>query len=190
MIGMPLQGLAQIAYVTNDLDATMRAWVQLHGAGPFFVGEFRVPDQQYRGRCIETHVRVAVAYCGLVNIELVQSLSNERGVFGEIASDQGPALHHVWRPCADFDAEMTRWAATGHEIVACGDWPGLGRAAFVDTRKSLGCFTEVIEASPQLFDSLDRIRKAHKSWNGQNPIRPYAELARSIEDDVGPNVKG
>jgi hypothetical protein len=170
-------GIVQMCYVTRNLDEAIDKWIAMYRAGPFYVGEFQVPGQNYRGTPITTHVRVGVSFCGPLNIELLQPMGDGPSVFHEGLEQRGEGLHHFWKMSDDYDSEIARHETLGHSVVAGGRWPGVGRTAFVDTRAVLGAYTEVLESSDLLFATLSRIRDAHRTWDGTRPVRPYSDLA-------------
>jgi hypothetical protein len=169
-------GLGQMCYVVRDLEDAVEQWTAVYGAGPFFVGEFEVSGQHYRGTPIVSHVRVGVSFCGPINIELLEPLGAGPTLFHETLEQRGAGLHHFWRRSEDFDREIKRYATLGFPVVAGGNWPAVGRTAFVDTRSAVGAFTEVLEGSELLYSTLARIRAAHLNWDGQRPVRVYSEL--------------
>ena len=176
MLPMP-DGITQIGYVVRDLDRAIANWIQTYGAGPFFVSHFKVDGHEYRGQPAKVDVRVGVAYSSSLNIELLQPMLPGPSIYHEILDARGEGIHHFWRRCSDFDAEIARLTALGHPVVAGGPLPGIGKSYFVDTLETFGVFTEVQELSDAVYVALDEMHRAHLSWDCHtDPIRPFPAM--------------
>lgn len=169
----PPGSILQTAYVVRDLERAVLEWARVLKAGPFFVGDFKVPGQLYRGRPATTHIRAANGYSGAMMIELIQPLDDEPSIFNEVLATRGEGLHHHYLRCADFDAELARLAAQGIQPVQTGTLPGIGRMAYVDTWSRLGAFTELWDLAPAFYAKFERMRTLHDGWDGERPIRPF-----------------
>lgn len=168
-----LRGIVQICQVTRDLDRSIASWIALYEAGPFFVADFRLEGHHYRGRPVTADVRVGLAFCGSLLIELAQPNGVGPSIYHEVLESRGEAVHHFWKPSADFDAEIARYAAKGCPVIAGGPIPGMGRQVFVDTTSETGVFTEILELADWVYGALDIMRQAHLRWDGSDPVRPY-----------------
>jgi catechol 2,3-dioxygenase-like lactoylglutathione lyase family enzyme len=171
-------GIAQVCYVVRDLERAVKTWTELYRAGPFYVADFRLEEgQQYRGRPTVLDVRVAVGYCGSLNIELLQPRHPAPSIFHEILDTRGEGIHHFWLRGTDLDAEIARFAALGCPVVAGGEVAGFGRSYFVDTLSLLGVFTELQELRDAVYLALEGMHRAHVQWDGKtDPVRPYPQL--------------
>ena len=77
--GQPMGGIAQTAFVVEDLGAAIDHWVTNCRAGPFFVlDHFLVPGQTYRGEESRADITIAMGFAGHMLIELIQPLDDER----------------------------------------------------------------------------------------------------------------
>jgi hypothetical protein len=176
MLPLP-NGITQICYVVRDLDKAMATWMKMFGAGPFFLADFRIGGHEYRGQPAEVDVRVGLAYSSSINIELLQPNQPGPSIYHEILDTRGEGIHHFWKRCSDFDAEIAHYAAIGCPVVAGGPIPGIGKSYFVDTLSTLGVFTEIQELSDAVYVALDEMHQAHLAWDGKtDPIRPYPAL--------------
>jgi hypothetical protein len=170
-----LRGLIQLCQVTRDRDRSVLSWIDLHGAGPFFVADFRLEGHHYRGRSVTAESRIALGFCGPLLIELAQPDGPGPSIFHEVLDTRGESLHHFWKASEDFDTEVARYAAHGCPVVAGGPIPGMGRQVFVDTTAQCGVFTELLELADWVYGALDTMREAHRHWDGRDPVRPYPQ---------------
>lgn len=175
------RGILQLCQVTRDRDAAIADWLRLYGAGPFFVADFHLEGHHYRGQSVVAANRIGLAFCGPLLIEVAQPLGAGPSIFHEVLASDGNAVHHLWKAADDYDAEIARFAAEGCEVVAGGPMPGMGRQAFIDTRARSGCFTELLELADWVYGALDYMRRAHETWNGEHPVRPYPDPSRLEE---------
>lgn len=166
----------QLCQVTRDRDRSIASWIELQGAGPFFVAHFRLEGHHHRGRPVTAESRIGLGFCGALLIEIAQPLGPGPSIFHEVLETRGEALHHVWKASRSFDAEVERYAARGCPVVAGGPIPGMGRQVFVDTTERCGVFTELLELDDWVYQALEIMRSAHERWDGRDPLRPYPEI--------------
>ena len=69
----PFGTVRQIAYVVSDLELAIGYWVSKMNAGPFFLFEHALLENQiYRGAPSDADISLAVANSGDLQIELIQ----------------------------------------------------------------------------------------------------------------------
>jgi hypothetical protein len=75
--GQPMGGIAQTAFLVEDLLAAIAHWVTNCHAGPFFVlPHFLVPGQRYRGEESRADITIAMGFAGHMLMELIQPLDD------------------------------------------------------------------------------------------------------------------
>lgn len=164
--------IMQTAYVVRDLEPAMAHWSDVLGVGPFFVSE-TVPyaEVRYRGQPIALGTRVAIAYSGDQQIELIQQTSGDRSMFTDFL-EGGEGMHHVCVMAADFTAAMATGAAHGLEVVQDGATTAGIRFAYLDRPGTpRGSAIELVEASAGLVRFFDRIKRTAAAWDGTEPVR-------------------
>ena len=170
--------IIELCHVTRDLDAALVHWTRDLGAGPFYVFEVPVlPGQLYYGEPTEVSMRVGFGFSGGVLIELLQQTNDGASPFRDFMEERGEGLHHVMPRC-DFDTGFARLSAAGHRIAYAGTMPSGERFCLFDTRAANGAYIELMELSPAMQDSLARIERAHRDWDGvSDPVRTMDRLA-------------
>ena len=162
----------QLCWVVPDLDAAIAHWVKSAGAGPFFVFEdVHFTDAIYRGESadIPPH-RAAIGQSGAMQIELIQPLGDEPGIWNEVVPAGGFGMHHTGLYCTDYDEQRAAYVAAGHEVVFEGLMMG-ARTCYIDTVSSLGFMTELITANPVAEMVFGQFRAAAEGWDGADPVR-------------------
>ena len=172
--------VAQVAWVVDDLDAAMRRWREAVNAGPFFViPHSRVRDGTYRGRPITMNLSLAMGQMGSVQLELIDQHDSTSSPYRDSVPRGTSALHHIGGFTDDLDAEIGRYQALGVDLVYSGS-VGDMRFAYVDTRPSLGCMTEVLERGPRIEAMFARVRQSSVGWDGSDPVRSYLALDQEV----------
>ena len=139
----------QLAIVVRDLDAAMRTYVHDYGIGPWEIYEFdpgNVADMREDGEPVERSWRLAIAYVGQVQWELIEPL-DEESVYARFLAETGGGLHHVGVAVPDFDEAVAGQAARGNGVLLGGEYKGI-RFAYLDTVGDLGLVTEIFSGAP------------------------------------------
>jgi len=139
----------QLAIVVRDLDAAMRTYVHDYGIGPWEIYEFdpgNVADMREDGEPVERSWRLAIAYVGQVQWELIEPL-DEESVYARFLAETGGGLHHVGVAVPDFDEAVAGQAARGNGVLLGGEYKGI-RFAYLDTVGDLGFVTEIFSGAP------------------------------------------
>jgi hypothetical protein len=149
-------------FVVRDIHAAVRHWVDVVGVGPFTVFEnFAFVDPSYRGAPIGPRVTLAFGARGDTCVELIQPLDDTPSIYTE----QPGALHHVGLLVPDLDGGIRRYAEAGIECAFRAAFPFGGGCAYLDTRSTLGVFTELVEGGAVVEGMLAGMRDAHARWN-------------------------
>ncbi len=139
----------QLAIVVRDLDAAMRTYVHDYGIGPWEIYGFdpgNVADMREDGEPVERSWRLAIAYVGQVQWELIEPLDDE-SVYARFLAETGGGLHHVGVAVPDFDEAVVEQAARGYGVLLGGEYKGI-RFAYLDTVGDLGLVTEIFSGAP------------------------------------------
>lgn len=161
----------QMAFVVDDLDEAMSRWTAMTGAGPWFViPHFAFLEPKLRGVPAAPDVSIALAYSGEVMLELIHCESAAPSVFTEVPPAKG-VLHHVAQLTDDFESTVANFATSGAAVVFSARFTPETRAAFVDTRAAIGCWTEVIEATAPLLGMQQFMRAQTDGWDGKTDLK-------------------
>ena len=168
----PLYTIRQLGYVVSDLDEALKYWVDVVGAGPFFIIEHcALRDQIYRGQPAAVDVDIALGNSGDVQIELICQHNDVASIYNETSPAGHVGLHHFGIMPANFELAKAKFRERGcEEAFSCT----VSRAelAYFDTRKHVGHFTELWENSNVFNDVGFLVEDAAKNWDGSNPTRP------------------
>jgi len=178
--------VTQLCYATCDLQMTARTMIELDRVGPFYLAEFPLRGLVYRGERVNYgSLKVAFAYRGHLQVELVQVPAGLPSCYAEVLNGRREALHHTYvKSEEDYDAIVERHASAGEELVYHGLAGDDGiRFGFIDARVRLGHFIEVLESNRMIgsaaamFGLYERMEGEARRWDGSSPVRSLTELA-------------
>jgi methylmalonyl-CoA/ethylmalonyl-CoA epimerase len=165
--------VAQLGYVVTDLAAAFDLWVDMFGAGPFFLFEnVEFPGWSYRGVETPTPLNIAAGQLGSLVIELILPRGEGPSAYRDSFAKGTGGLHHYGVLVDDPDAAARHFAPAAPVTTAC---TGAGtRFAYFDARPQLGVMVEIIEHGPDVRELFGMIADAAKGWDGTDRLRPLA----------------
>lgn len=173
--GQPLGGIMQMAYVVEDIEEAIAFWVRDLDTGPWFLlDHFTGDDPVYRGEPSRAAVRIAMAFAGHMNIELIQPKDDAPSVYREGIERQGYGFHHFGVSSADVDAGIADYEARGYALAFKAGVPTGGDVAYMDAGPGRPGFVELIAATEGMDAAFTRFWQASVDWDGAEPIRPFA----------------
>jgi len=173
--GQPERGIIQMAYVVTDIQRAMDLWINKLKVGPWFLlDSFTGPDQRYRGGPAQADVKIAMAFAGHMQIELIQPKDDHPSVYREMIERRGHGFHHVGIACDDVDAEIPSYLARGYSLAFTASVPTGSHVAYLDGGDAHPHFVELIPATPGMDTAFTAFWRASIGWNGKDPIRPFA----------------
>ena len=169
---MPIeQGFFQQAYLVNDLEQACGEWSALFGAGPFLlVPHHRTDRFTYRGTDQEADVSYAFGYLGDTMIQLIEQHDGTPSIYRDMYAPGEGGFHHVGLLVSDFPAALQKFAEQGFEVACQLRADGVD-AAYIDTRRVTGGFTELHGDPPHILEAFARWRRAHERFQpGDDPV--------------------
>jgi hypothetical protein len=161
--------LFQHAYLVNDLESSITEWNELFGAGPFVLTRHHRTDRfMYRDTDQEADVSYAFGYLGDQMIQFVQQHDDMPSIYREMYAAGQEGFHHVGVLVHDFQAERARMIDLGHE-PACELYADGVDAAYFDTRRTTGGFTEFHGDPPHILSTFAGWRRAHELYRVGDP---------------------
>ncbi|MCG2840546.1 VOC family protein [Sandaracinobacter sp. RS1-74] len=161
----------QLAYVPGDMEAAIRFWTQLMGAGPFFRRRaLSFEHSLYRGAPSPIRFDVLIGYWGNLQIELIEQLNDAPSIYRDWTAAGQEGLQHVCIAVDDITAARAQSVDQGMEVVQEVYWPG-GGAIYVDTGGGPGTMVEMVQLAPEGHARFAMYRDAARGWNGADPVR-------------------
>lgn len=133
---MQIKSVDHISYAVNDIDKVVEAWSRLYGIEPWTFKENGGKDAKGR----PWKIRMAFAYLGPVEIELVQCLEGK--IFQSKFIDKwGEGIHHLGFYADDVDAEVAKLVKEGARLLIHDP----GRFAYLDAGGPGGAIFELMK---------------------------------------------
>jgi len=166
--------LMQIAFVTDDMQASLDYWCGLMGVGPFF--ELRlVIDGTYMGKPSRPEITALIGYWGDLQVELIAQHDDEPSIYRDW--DGGPfLLHHVCILTSEVEAARAKVVADGGEVVQTIEMPG-GRQFYAQFGR--GPYLEVAQVPDKVRAFSDVMKQAAREWDGvTDRVRPISFVGK------------
>lgn len=144
----------QVAYVVEDLDASVRHWADVLGVGPWSVWTLtpeNTHETVYAGEPAAFAFRHALAWSDGVQFELVQPLEGP-SIFADQLADGGAGLNHVGRLVDDHAAESAALVASGYTPLQSARFGASADGRFAYFGSPLdGAIVELIQPPSERF---------------------------------------
>jgi methylmalonyl-CoA/ethylmalonyl-CoA epimerase len=148
-------GVAQVAIVVKDLEATVEQYWKTFGIGPWHFYTYKKPlvkQMSYHGQPANYSTRLALAYIGPMRIELIEvddrALAEGNSIHADFVREHGYGFHHLGMVVDDIDGSLAQAEAAGLAIIQDGSGYGLdgdGHYAYLDTEARFGATLELIQ---------------------------------------------
>ena len=172
--------IRQIGYVVKDIEAAMNQWVRL-GVGPwFYMEDVGTTSFSYYGKASAfPKLSIALANSGDMQIELIQQRNDAPSLYLDTLKANGEVAQHIAFWTKDrFDEWCTKLLGEGYVEGHAGRMgENRGRFAYFLNPKLPGAMLELSESTGGKGEYFEKIRQAHLSWDGSDPIRLPSSLA-------------
>jgi hypothetical protein len=111
-------GIEQVAVVVHDLEATVKAYVETAGIGPWAIYDYEPPvltNTRIRGRDAHYSMRLALAWTKGFMWEIIQPLEGP-SIYREFLDQHGEGVHHV---CVEYGERQFEEALAEFERRGC-----------------------------------------------------------------------
>jgi hypothetical protein len=143
-------GVAQIAFVVEDLDLVVENYYKLFAIGPWHFYTYQKPfvsRMTRKGRDTDYAMRIALSYFGPMRIELIEQIKGDT-VYRDFIRDHGYGIQHLGVLVDDMATALALAKDAGIEMVMDGAGFGPdddGHYAYLDTEKLIGTTLELIQ---------------------------------------------
>ena len=138
-----LPKVSQLGYVVADIERACQYYESTLGIGPFCPPfEVDMSGAMFRGKPVQTKIKVAFVQSGDVQIELIQPVEG-KNPYTEYLAKHGDGIHHLGFTVADMEAMKAEFAAAGLQPVFYHDMVVM-EFAYYDTSGIGGVMTELL----------------------------------------------
>jgi methylmalonyl-CoA/ethylmalonyl-CoA epimerase len=138
-----------VGIVVKDIDKAVKFYETAFGWGPFKVMETPT-TMDYNGKPENVRMKIALAQCGPLQIELIQVLEGETP-HSKFLREKGEGLQHLRCCVENVDSVLAELAKEGIKPVLSKQVPGMGTMfAYVDSDKVGGVMMEILNAKVKI----------------------------------------
>lgn len=159
--------IVQIGYVVENLEASVRRWIETAGVGPWTLFTNVMMQGVYRGEATSVGMNVGLAYQNNVQIELIEQTNKAKSPYRDPAGAPIIGAHHIAWLVDDLDAALAN--AQQMSLVFRAENPTT-RVAYLEAPGEAGVRYELIE-SEMTAGLIKSGIEATRNWDGANPIQ-------------------
>jgi methylmalonyl-CoA/ethylmalonyl-CoA epimerase len=144
---LKLPGLGQVGYVVQDIDKTVSYYKNTLGVRPWMLMDERPEPCIEKGKKVHPLLRIALAYMGAVQVELIQVMEGE-SIHLNHPADSPWRIHHLGFMVQDIDKRLDACQEMGIEVLQRGTIKDIGftvNYAYLDTVREAGSVIEFIQ---------------------------------------------
>lgn len=169
--GQPDNGVIQLAYVVQDIEASINFYHKNMNVGPWQLrGPFKTTSALYHGQPVTLTLSIAHAFCGHTMLELIAQHDDTPSVYLDVINEKGYGFHHWGVSCLDYDDQIDLLKKSGR-APAFEDMTAIGtRVAYFDFRKEMGGFVEYIEMNAGAEARYTQMYSRALTWDQKDLI--------------------
>jgi len=161
--------VTQLGHLTDDIEATAKAWSQAAGIGPWTRMSGVSMQANVMGASAEIKIDVAFCYQGDVQIELIKPLCDTPSPYSEYKNAGIWGLHHLQYMTDDMEASLAKAKEAGLDL-ACRIEQGGGIYCYL---RGHGIWFELMQPSEGLTGLFQMIKSSCETWDGEELIREF-----------------
>ena len=153
-------GVAQVAWVVEDVEKSVRLFHRLFGVGPWHFYRYGRPlltMMRRNGKDVEFAMETAVANAGATRLELIQPVEGDT-IFQDFARKNGYGrIHHLGLAIDNMQDALRIVTEAGIAVTMEGGGYGLdgdGHFAYLDTENLIGVTLELMERPKRRHEPL------------------------------------
>lgn len=159
--------IKQVAYIVDDVERSIRQWIQLTGVGPWMVFKNTTMRDECRGVPTTVKMNVGLSYQAGMQIELIEVLSQTPSPYQDASGRPLIGMHHIAWHSRDIDADIASAKARGLSTAFAAS-NGAVRVAYMESAEAPGLLLELIEATVPVLDGFAAGLKASQEWDGSS----------------------
>lgn len=174
--------IGQMGFVCEDLHAAVDFWTLSMGAGPFYeLSHIVQTGTRYRGESSEVDLSAALGYFGDIQIELIQQHCDAPSIYREWIERNGTGVQHYAVLVDDFASAHAALTSAGGTAIQETEIPGSVQASYFEIPHQEP-IVEILGLSPIFAAQWNRMKGEAVNWDGNRPLRSFAELGKSLSE--------
>lgn len=144
----------QICLVTDDIEKTVKAWVDVYKVGPWSIATFSnetMSDFKVGGKLVTEpfEFQIAISHIGDMEIEIIQPIKGPN-IYFDYLKRKGNCMHHIkeYFPLDKIENEVKRYENLGIPVTQTGWFAGQDVHYYLDTEVDTGMIIELGNCPP------------------------------------------
>lgn len=162
--------IRQIAWVVENLAASVEHWLRVSEVGPWTCFNNVALIGRHRGKPTRVRIHVALGYQEGMEIELIEDLGAGSSPYRDSAGRPLLGMHHVAWFSDDVAADIVRARERGMNLAfeAANE---VTRVAYLEDAREPRLLFEFIEMNAVMRAGLEARLAATRAWQGEEPVR-------------------
>ena len=161
--------IGQVAYLVEDIDASVDRWARYSGIGPWTIYKNVTLDGWWKGQDVKITMSVALSYQDDVQMELIQVISTGPCPYRRDDGSRIVRMHHMAWLTENFDADVAKAKERGlTQVFRAAN--AASKVTYFASPDEPGILWEFIEVTPMLKAGFDHGVAASRAWDGKDPI--------------------
>ena len=168
--------IRQVAYLVEDLPASLGRWSRYAGIGPWTLYRNVELVGQCRGRDTVVRIDVGLSYQDGLQIELIQPTSRTASPYQDAGGRILVGMHHIAWMTDDLARDKALALARGLS-VAFEAGNAAASVVYLEAPAEPGILYEFIQTSPPLLQGFAAGAAAARAWDGRQVVLKTIDFA-------------
>jgi hypothetical protein len=170
----------QHGYIVEDVEKTAAEWIERAGVGPFYILERQAMENYYyRGKQTYLELKIAFAYWGSIQVELIQQLNDADTLYSRALRSSPGKLNHFASIVSDLDGLLARRKLESR-VIHSGSMSSGVKFVYLEEFMPGGQHLELVEPSQAALMGFAGMEAVARGWDGKNPMRPMSALGNDL----------
>jgi len=168
--------IKQVAYMVEDLEATLEHWSRFSGIGPWTIYKNVTMNGWVRGQDTTITMHVGLSYQDELQIEIIQPVSKTVSPYQRADGSIMVGMHHMAWMTETFDEDVAKAKARG--MIHCFSASNAAsKVAYLESPLEPGILFEFIQVNPVIQDAFDQGVIASRNWDGREHIAQVIDFS-------------
>jgi methylmalonyl-CoA/ethylmalonyl-CoA epimerase len=169
--------IGQVAYLVEDIDASVEHWARFSGIGPWTIYKNVSLDGWWKGQDTTITINVGLSYQDGVQMELIEVTNTGPSPYRREDGSRIIGMHHMAWLTQNFDADVAKAKERGlTQVFRAGN--AASKVTYFVSPAEPGILWEFIEVTPMLQAGFDHGVAASRAWDGKDPILQVIDFSQ------------
>lgn len=170
----------QLGIVVKDFEEGLKFWTEKMRVGPFVTFEESLGERVFyhRGQLSDVKMKVAIAYRGDIQIEIIHQLNSAPSAYKEFTDAGREGLHHLCFFPENLPEAVKAVESMGFVEVSSIRMPdGEKNAIYYEGVAQFGAQIELAPLTVARTTYFNGLKALARNWDGSRPVRRFKNRA-------------